>query len=209
MSCNVMYIGLCSVCAVARMASTSEAGFLQLATSQAISCQLHPVLYMIEFHTRQVSVLSSSACVIDWYRHSKRYSRLTPRNEVCAVLCVLSCVLCVQVVMFQVLDHHTRRNAEEGRVVGALLGSVGSDGTVQLKNAFPMNHDDVTHSPQAQVQRQTDRDAGTDTDTGAGTITVAGRGNCLHKCAHIPHTYTLIPHIRTYTGVQPLLQHNG
>ena len=49
----------------------------------------------------------------------------------------------VQVVMFQVLDHHTRRNAEEGRVVGALLGSVGSDGTVQLKYAFPMNHDDV------------------------------------------------------------------
>jgi len=39
-----------------------------------------------------------------------------------------------QVVMFQVLDHHTRRNAEEGRVVGALLGSVGSDGTVSLKN---------------------------------------------------------------------------
>eukprot|EP00277_Geminigera_cryophila_P016319 CAMPEP_0179448464 /NCGR_PEP_ID=MMETSP0799-20121207/32293_1 /TAXON_ID=46947 /ORGANISM="Geminigera cryophila, Strain CCMP2564" /LENGTH=307 /DNA_ID=CAMNT_0021240299 /DNA_START=37 /DNA_END=960 /DNA_ORIENTATION=+ len=54
------------------------------------------------------------------------------------------------VVMFQVLDHHTRRNAEEGRVVGALLGSVGSDGTVSLKNAFPMNHDDVIHNPQAQ-----------------------------------------------------------
>ena len=55
-----------------------------------------------------------------------------------------------QVVMFQVLDHHTRRNEQEGRVVGALLGSVSSDGTVQLKNAFPMNHDDVTHNPQAQ-----------------------------------------------------------
>ena len=40
------------------------------------------------------------------------------------------------------LDHHTRRNEQEGRVVGALLGSVTSDGTVQLKNAFPMNHDD-------------------------------------------------------------------
>jgi len=54
------------------------------------------------------------------------------------------------VVMFQVLDHHTRRNAEEGRVVGALLGSVASDGTVSVKNAFPMNHDDVTHNAQAQ-----------------------------------------------------------
>jgi len=54
------------------------------------------------------------------------------------------------VVMFQVLDHHTRRNEQEGRVVGALLGSVNSDGTVQLKNAFPMNNDDVMHNPAAQ-----------------------------------------------------------
>jgi translation initiation factor 3 subunit F len=49
--------------------------------------------------------------------------------------------------MFQVLDHHTRRNDQGGRVVGALLGSVNSDGTVQLKHAFPMNHDDLS-SPQ-------------------------------------------------------------
>jgi translation initiation factor 3 subunit F len=73
----------------------SDAGFLQLATTQAISCNLHPV------------------------------------------------------VMFQILDHHTRRNVEEGRVVGALLGSVGSDGSVSLKNAFSMSHDDVTHGAQA------------------------------------------------------------
>jgi len=37
--------------------------------------------------------------------------------------------------MFQVLDHHTRRNEQEGRVVGALLGSVNSDGTVQVGRA--------------------------------------------------------------------------
>lgn len=61
-----------------------------------------------------------------------------------------ACAVATQVVMFQVLDHHTRRNAEEGRVVGALLGSVQSDGTVALKNAFPMSHDDVTHGPQFQ-----------------------------------------------------------
>lgn len=86
--------------------------------------------------------------------------------------------------MFQVLDHHTRRNAEEGRVVGALLGSVQSDGTVQLKNAFPMNHDDVTHSPQAQVQGHTDA------DTGARAITAMGRG--LRTDTNMPtyHTHT-------------------
>merc|ERR1712216_260756 len=74
--------------------SGTDAGFLQLATPQALSCQLHPM------------------------------------------------------VMFQVLDHHTRRNAEDGRVVGALLGSVGSDGVVALKNAFPMKHDDIARNPE-------------------------------------------------------------
>ncbi|EKX31660.1 translation initiation factor 3, subunit F [Guillardia theta CCMP2712] len=48
-------------------------------------------------------------------------------------------------VMFQVLDHHTRRNDETGRVVGALLGSANADGSVAIRNSFPMNHDDVTH----------------------------------------------------------------
>ncbi|KAJ1476995.1 hypothetical protein T484DRAFT_1822884, partial [Baffinella frigidus] len=77
------------------------------------------------------------------------------------------------VVMFEVLDHYTRRNVEDGRplvckgngaalversgagrrgvaalrgagrgrVVGALLGSVNTDGSVALKNSFAMPHD--------------------------------------------------------------------
>jgi len=47
------------------------------------------------------------------------------------------------VVMFEVLDHYTRRNVEDGRVVGALLGSVNTDGSVALKNSFAMPHDIV------------------------------------------------------------------
>lgn len=49
------------------------------------------------------------------------------------------------VVLFEILDHFTRRNHDQKRVVGALLGSVGSDGSVQLKNSFPMPQDDVNH----------------------------------------------------------------
>jgi len=48
-------------------------------------------------------------------------------------------------VMFEVLDHYTRRNAEDGRVVGALLGSLNSDGSLVLKNSFPLPHDDPSH----------------------------------------------------------------
>jgi len=48
-------------------------------------------------------------------------------------------------VMFEVLDHYTRRNAEDGRVVGALLGSMNSDGSLVLKNSFPLPHDDPSH----------------------------------------------------------------
>ena len=104
--------------------SRGDDDFLQLATPQAISCQLHPV-----------SMCGAGAML--------RAARPVPgASDACAVA--------TQVVMFQVLDHHTRRNAEEGRVVGALLGSVQSDGTVALKNAFPMSHDDVTHGPQFQ-----------------------------------------------------------
>jgi len=68
----------------------TDVGFLQLATPNAVSCSLHPV------------------------------------------------------VMFEVLDHYTRRNTEDGRVVGALLGSVNADGSVILKNSFPLPHDDPT-----------------------------------------------------------------
>lgn len=70
---------------------SGETGFVQLATKQAASCQLHPV------------------------------------------------------VLFEILDHFTRRNHDQKRVIGALLGSVASDGTITLKNSFPMPQDDVNH----------------------------------------------------------------
>ena len=47
------------------------------------------------------------------------------------------------VVLFEILDHFTRRNADQSRVVGALLGNVNADGTVNLRNSFPMPHDDA------------------------------------------------------------------
>uniref|UniRef100_A0A7S0W7Y8 MPN domain-containing protein n=1 Tax=Hemiselmis tepida TaxID=464990 RepID=A0A7S0W7Y8_9CRYP len=49
------------------------------------------------------------------------------------------------VVLFEILDHFTRRNQDQKRVIGALLGSVASDGTVTLKNSFPIPQDDVSH----------------------------------------------------------------
>ena len=47
------------------------------------------------------------------------------------------------VVLFEILDHFTRRNVDQVRVVGALLDSVNADGTVNLRNSFPMPHDDT------------------------------------------------------------------
>lgn len=44
------------------------------------------------------------------------------------------------VVLFNILDHYTRRNEWQERVIGTLLGSVGSDGSVEIKNSFPVPH---------------------------------------------------------------------
>jgi translation initiation factor 3 subunit F len=46
------------------------------------------------------------------------------------------------VVLFEILDHFTRRNAHQSRVVGALLGNMNADGTVNLRNSFPMPQDE-------------------------------------------------------------------
>jgi len=44
------------------------------------------------------------------------------------------------VVLFNILDHYTRRNEGQDRVIGTLLGSVNSDGSVEVKNSFPVPH---------------------------------------------------------------------
>jgi len=43
------------------------------------------------------------------------------------------------VVIFNVLDHFIRRNQEQDRVIGALLG-VNVEGVVEFKNSFPVPH---------------------------------------------------------------------
>jgi translation initiation factor 3 subunit F len=44
------------------------------------------------------------------------------------------------VVLFNILDHFTRRNEGQERVIGTLLGAVTSDGTIEVKNCFPVPH---------------------------------------------------------------------
>lgn len=43
------------------------------------------------------------------------------------------------VPMFGILDHHIRRSEDQPRVIGALVG-VMTGNTVEITNAFPVNH---------------------------------------------------------------------
>lgn len=43
------------------------------------------------------------------------------------------------VPMFGILDHHIRRSKDQPRVIGALVG-IMSGNTVEITNAFPVNH---------------------------------------------------------------------
>lgn len=45
-------------------------------------------------------------------------------------------------VLFAIADHFTRRQEEQGRVIGTLLGSV-TDGVVDIANAFPVPHSEA------------------------------------------------------------------
>jgi translation initiation factor 3 subunit F len=46
------------------------------------------------------------------------------------------------VVLFNILDHYTRRNDGQERVIGTLLGHINSDGSVEVKNSFPVPHNE-------------------------------------------------------------------
>ncbi len=45
------------------------------------------------------------------------------------------------VVVFSILDHFSRRNENQERVVGTLLG-VNNDGVIEIKNSYPVLHNE-------------------------------------------------------------------
>jgi len=47
------------------------------------------------------------------------------------------------VVLFSILDHYSRRNEGQDRVIGTLLGVIGSDGVVEIRNCFPVPYGEV------------------------------------------------------------------
>lgn len=44
------------------------------------------------------------------------------------------------VVIYSICDSYIRRNADQDRVIGTLLGSVGSDGVVDVRSCFTVIH---------------------------------------------------------------------
>lgn len=52
------------------------------------------------------------------------------------------------VVVFTILDQYRRRNADQDRVIGTLLGNITADGIVEIKNSYQVPHqekDQVLH----------------------------------------------------------------
>lgn len=46
------------------------------------------------------------------------------------------------VVLFSIIDHFTRRNEGQERVIGTLLGTV-RDGEIEVRNCFPVPHNET------------------------------------------------------------------
>jgi translation initiation factor 3 subunit F len=44
------------------------------------------------------------------------------------------------VVLFNTLDHHIRQSIDQGRVIGALLGTTTPEGVMEVKSSFPVPH---------------------------------------------------------------------
>jgi translation initiation factor 3 subunit F len=51
-------------------------------------------------------------------------------------------------VLFNICDSYIRRNDQQERVIGTLLGSISADGTVEIRNSYA-----VPHSEQADQVR--------------------------------------------------------
>jgi hypothetical protein len=48
------------------------------------------------------------------------------------------------VVLFNISDAYIRRNEGQERVIGTLLGTVSSDGTVEIKNSYAVPHKETS-----------------------------------------------------------------
>jgi hypothetical protein len=60
-------------------------------------------------------------------------------------------------VVFSILDHYQRRNDGQTRVVGTLLGQQLDNGTVEVKQAFPVPHQEEEESVSEILQSRLDR----------------------------------------------------
>lgn len=55
-------------------------------------------------------------------------------------------------VLFNICDSFIRRNDQQDRVIGTLLGSISSDGSVEIRNSYAVPHNEsldqvMTYSP--------------------------------------------------------------
>jgi hypothetical protein len=64
------------------------------------------------------------------------------------------------VVVFSILDHYQRRNDGQTRVVGTLLGQQNEAGIIEVKQAFPVPHQEEEES--VRTNEDTDSIAWTD-----------------------------------------------
>src|SRR6266542_3910868 len=59
------------------------------------------------------------------------------------------------VVLFSILDHFVRRNENQSRVIGTLLGVRSEDGSeVEVRNCFPVPHSETREQVRAQAKRE-------------------------------------------------------
>merc|ERR1712178_415166 len=54
-------------------------------------------------------------------------------------------------VVFTILDHFSRRNEGQEGVIGTLLGEE-NDGVVEIKNCFPVPHNETAEQVQGEIQ---------------------------------------------------------
>lgn len=48
------------------------------------------------------------------------------------------------VVVFNILDHYIRRNENQDRVIGTLLGYASGPNTIEIRNSFPVPHSEIS-----------------------------------------------------------------
>lgn len=89
----------------------------------------------------RVDLLSTRACVIVAHVARLAPSSSSPSSSPArAQNAVFSQVQVHPVVLMSILDHHIRREAAGDKVIGALLGTVGPGGVVEVTNSFGIFH---------------------------------------------------------------------